>query len=326
MIIFFKKQSNNFKAITAMLLAVFCVTIMSVQAKLIGIEFNAVQITFARAIVVLILLMPLIYKLGGLDFLKTKKPFLHFFRGLAGLIGNVMFFLAFQRLPVADVTVISQAVPIFSCILAIIFLGETIGWRRWTAITIGFLGVIIAINPSVNIAVASLYALGGTLMWSTTIIFLRLLGSTEHPVKTKIKKVGKSIDQSFSKNYYSEIGLGIDFTARDLQEECKKNGHPWEIAKSFDQSALISENFMDLNSLSKLNFSLLKNGEIVQESNANKMIFNIDQIISYVSNYITLKTGDLIFTGTPSGVGPIKIGDNLEGFINDKSMFKVNIK
>ena len=184
MIIFLKEQSNNFKAITAMLLAVFCVTIMSVQAKLIGIEYNAVQITFARAIVVLILLMPFIYKLGGLNFLKTKKPFLHFFRGLAGLIGNVLFFLAFQRLPVADVTVISQAVPIFSCILAIIFLGETIGWRRWTAITIGFLGVIIAINPSVNIAVASLYALGGTLMWSTTIIFLRLLGSTEHPVKT----------------------------------------------------------------------------------------------------------------------------------------------
>ena len=184
MIIFLKEQSNNFKAITAMLLAVFCVTIMSVQAKLIGIEYNAVQITFARAIVVLILLMPFIYKLGGLNFLKTKKPFLHFFRGLAGLIGNVMFFLAFQRLPVADVTVISQAVPIFSSILAIIFLGETIGWRRWTAITIGFLGVIIAINPSVNIAVASLYALGGTLMWSTTIIFLRLLGSTEHPVKT----------------------------------------------------------------------------------------------------------------------------------------------
>ncbi len=142
----------------------------------------------------------------------------------------------------------------------------------------------------------------------------------------KIKKVGKSIDQSFSKNYYSEIGLGIDFTARDLQEECKKNGHPWEIAKSFDQSALVSENFMDLNSLNKLNFSLLKNGEIVQESNANKMIFNIDQIISYVSNYMTLKTGDLIFTGTPSGVGPIKIGDSLEGFINNKSMFKVNIK
>jgi len=142
----------------------------------------------------------------------------------------------------------------------------------------------------------------------------------------KIKKVGKSIDQSFSKNYYSEIGLGIDFTARDLQEECKKNGHPWEIAKSFDQSALVGEEFINLNSVNELNFSLLKNGEIVQESNANKMIFNIDQIISYVSNYMTLKTGDLIFTGTPSGVGPIKIGDCLEGFINDKSMFKVNIK
>ena len=142
----------------------------------------------------------------------------------------------------------------------------------------------------------------------------------------KIKKVGKSIDQSFSKNYYSEIGLGIDFTARDLQEECKKNGHPWEIAKSFDQSALVGEEFINLNSVNELNFSLLKNGEIVQESNANKMIFNIDQIISYISNYMTLKTGDLIFTGTPSGVGPIKIGDNLEGFINDKSMFKVNIK
>ena len=142
----------------------------------------------------------------------------------------------------------------------------------------------------------------------------------------KIKKVGKSIDQSFSKNYYSEISLGIDFTARDLQKECKKNGHPWEIAKSFDQSALVGEEFIDLNSVNKLNFSLLKNGEIVQESNANKMIFNIDQIISYVSNYMTLKTGDLIFTGTPSGVGPIKIGDSLEGFINDKSMFKVNIK
>ena len=95
-----------------------------------------------------------------------------------------MFFLAFQRLPVADVTVISQAVPIFSCILAIFFLKETIGWRRWTAIIIGFLGVIIAINPTGQIAIASIYALVGTLMWSTTIIFLRLLGTTEHPVKT----------------------------------------------------------------------------------------------------------------------------------------------
>ena len=112
----YKNTSNNFKAILAMILAVFCVTIMSVQAKLVGIEYHAVQITFARAMVVIILLLPLIYKLGGIKFLKTNKPYLHFFRSLAGLTGNIMFFLAFQRLPVADVTVISQAVPIFSCI------------------------------------------------------------------------------------------------------------------------------------------------------------------------------------------------------------------
>ena len=167
-----------------MILAVFCVTIMSVQAKLVGIEYHAVQITFARAMVVIILLLPLIYKLGGIEFLKTNKPYLHFFRSLAGLTGNIMFFLAFQRLPVADVTVISQAVPIFSCIFAIIFLNEIIGWRRWLAILIGFGGVVIAINPTGSIAIASIYALIGTLMWSTTIIFLRLLGTTEHPVKT----------------------------------------------------------------------------------------------------------------------------------------------
>jgi len=180
----FKSQSNNFKAIIAMIIAVFSVTLMSVQAKLIGIDYHPTQITFARGLVVLIFLAPLIYRLGGFNFLKTKKPVLHFFRSIAGLVGNLMFFFAFQRLPVADVTVISQAVPIFSCILAIIFLNEIIRWRRWTAILIGFLGVIIAINPSGEIALASIYALVATLMWSITIVFLRLLGTTEHPVKT----------------------------------------------------------------------------------------------------------------------------------------------
>ena len=184
MINLFKAQSNNFKAIIAIIIAVFSVTLMSVQAKLIGIDYHPTQITFARGIIVLIFLSPLIYKLGGLNFLKTKKPILHFFRSIAGLVGNLMFFFAFQRLPVADVTVISQAVPIFSGILAIFFLKEIIGWRRWTAIFIGFLGVIIAINPSGEIALASIYALVATLMWSITIIFLRLLGTTEHPVKT----------------------------------------------------------------------------------------------------------------------------------------------
>lgn len=142
----------------------------------------------------------------------------------------------------------------------------------------------------------------------------------------KIKKVGKSIDPVFSKDYYDKVGLGIDFTARDLQAKCKSNGHPWEIAKSFDQSALVGEDFFDVNSLKELNFSLSKNGETVQKSNANEMVFSIDQIISYVSKFITLKIGDLIFTGTPAGVGSVRIGDKLEGFINKERVFSLNIK
>ena len=142
----------------------------------------------------------------------------------------------------------------------------------------------------------------------------------------KIKKVGKSIDSKFSNGYYEEIGLGIDFTARDLQQKCKENGHPWEIAKAFDQSALVGEKFLKINSKENINFSLQKNGELVQKSSSDNMIFNIDEIISYVSKFMTLKIGDLIFTGTPSGVGPVSIGDTLEGFINEKKIFKVNIK
>tara|TARA_B100001094_G_C18190002_1_gene806498 strand:- start:3098 stop:3703 length:606 start_codon:yes stop_codon:yes gene_type:complete len=142
----------------------------------------------------------------------------------------------------------------------------------------------------------------------------------------KIKKVGKSIDLKFSNNYYEEVGLGIDFTARDLQRKCKEKGHPWEIAKAFDQSALVGEEFLKINSKENINFSLHKNGEVVQKSSSDNMIFDIDEIISYVSKFMTLKIGDLIFTGTPSGVGSISIGDTLEGFINEKKIFKVNIK
>ena len=176
--------NNNFKAITAMVLAVISVTLMSAQAKLIGIDYDPIQIAFIRAIIVMILLSPIIYKLGGVKFLKTNKPFLHFFRSIAGVIGNILFFYSFQRLPIADVTVISMAVPIFSSILALIILNEIIGWRRWTAIMFGFLGVIIALDPSINMKFASITALLATLMWSITIIFLRILGSTEHPIKT----------------------------------------------------------------------------------------------------------------------------------------------
>ena len=142
----------------------------------------------------------------------------------------------------------------------------------------------------------------------------------------KIKKLGKSIAIEYAKDYYSEIGLGIDFTARDLQQKCKTLGQPWEIAKAFDQSAVISEEFVKSSSLNQINFSLIKNGEIVQQANANEMIFDPNQIIHYVSKFMTLKIGDLIFTGTPKGVGPVKIGDKLEGFINEKKMFSVNIK
>ena len=142
----------------------------------------------------------------------------------------------------------------------------------------------------------------------------------------KIKKVGKSIDSKFSNGYYEEVGLGIDFTARDLQQKCKENGHPWEIAKAFAQSALVGDKFLKINSKENINFSLQKNGELVQKSSYDNMIFNIDEIISYVSKFMTLKIGDLIFTGTPSGVGPVSIGDTLEGFINEKKIFKVNIK
>ena len=142
----------------------------------------------------------------------------------------------------------------------------------------------------------------------------------------KIKKLGKSINLEYAKDYYSEIGLGIDFTARDLQENCKKLGRPWEIAKAFDQSAVISEQFIEVNSLNEINFSLKKNGEVVQKGNLKEMIFSPDQIIHYISKYMTVKIGDLIFTGTPSGVGPVKIGDKLEGFINAQKMFSVNIK
>lgn len=145
----------------------------------------------------------------------------------------------------------------------------------------------------------------------------------------KINKVGKNIQEQFATKYYEEIGLGIDFTARDLQENCKAKGLPWEIAKAFDNSALVSEKFIKIDhskANNELNFELQINGKKVQEGNPNQMIFSINQIIAYVSKFITLKTGDLIFTGTPSGVGPINIGDQLTGILNNEKMFELEIK
>ena len=144
----------------------------------------------------------------------------------------------------------------------------------------------------------------------------------------RINKTGKHIEEQFAHKYYSKIGLGIDFTARDVQKECKAKGLPWEKAKSFDGSAQISRTFIDKFDLEldNINFSLEKNGEIVQEGNTKKMLFSFNQIITYVSRFFTLKIGDLIFTGTPEGIGKVSAKDNLKGFIGEKEMFKVVIK
>jgi 2-keto-4-pentenoate hydratase/2-oxohepta-3-ene-1,7-dioic acid hydratase in catechol pathway len=142
----------------------------------------------------------------------------------------------------------------------------------------------------------------------------------------KIDKNGKNIAEKFADKYYSSMSLGIDFTARDLQAECKSKGLPWEKAKSFEHSAPISTDWVSADNLIEAKFSLKKNGELVQSGAVTDMIFNINQIISYVSRYMTLKTGDLIYTGTPSGVGQVVIGDKLEGFLNGQKMFEFDIK
>lgn len=139
----------------------------------------------------------------------------------------------------------------------------------------------------------------------------------EAEIVLKINRLGKNIETRFANRYFSEIGLGIDFTARDIQQKCKEKGKPWEIAKAFDGSAPISK-FVDktkYNDLNNLNFSLDLNEENVQSGNTKDMIFSFDELISYVSKFVTLKIGDLIFTGTPAGVGPIKKGDRLIGKI-----------
>ena len=144
----------------------------------------------------------------------------------------------------------------------------------------------------------------------------------------KISKNGKNIDEKFAHKYYNEIGIGIDFTARDIQEECKKNGLPWERAKGFDGSAQISNEFInkELLILNDINFSLSLNNSVMQTGNSKNMIFSFDQIISYISKYYTLRVGDLIYTGTPSGVEKVERGDILSCFINSNEMLKVNIK
>jgi len=143
----------------------------------------------------------------------------------------------------------------------------------------------------------------------------------------KISKVGKNIEEQFAHKYYNEIGLGIDFTARDLQSKAKEKGLPWEKAKAFDNSAPIG-NFMSIEGLdlNNINFSLAINGETKQAGNSKDLIFNFDKVISYVSRFVTLKVGDLIYTGTPEGVGPVKIGDKMEGFLMGERTLTLVVK
>ena len=150
----------------------------------------------------------------------------------------------------------------------------------------------------------------------------------EIEVILKICKLGKSIEKKFAKKYYDQVGLGIDFTARDLQFELKSKGLPWEKAKAFDGSALIGNwiNKTEFKNLNDINFSLNKNGSLVQKGNTSQMMWNFDELISEISKFFTLKIGDVIFTGTPAGVGKVNRGDKLEGFINNNHNFKINIK
>ena len=149
----------------------------------------------------------------------------------------------------------------------------------------------------------------------------------ELEVVLKIKKNGKYIQKDQAHEYYDHIGLGIDFTARDIQDQLKSKGHPWETAKAFDHSAVVS-NFFHLGEFNKqsIHFTLRKNGETVQNGNTAEMIFDFDYIIGYVSRFFTLQVGDLIFTGTPKGVGKIEQGDLLEGFLEGKQVLSCQIK
>jgi len=150
----------------------------------------------------------------------------------------------------------------------------------------------------------------------------------EVEVIVKINRVGKYISKEFAHKYYDKIGLGIDFTARDIQQNQKQFGLPWEKAKAFDGSALIGKwvNKTSFDDINDINFSLMKNNELVQQGNTSQMLWDIDSIIAYVSSFFTLKIGDIIFTGTPAGVGTVKENDKLKGFINGDEFFDLKIR
>lgn len=150
----------------------------------------------------------------------------------------------------------------------------------------------------------------------------------EVEILVKINRVGKHIDKKFAHKYYKEIGLGIDFTARDLQSKLKAKGLPWEKAKAFDGAAVVG-NWLSVDAIKNVNdikFTLQKNDTTVQQGNTSRMLWKIDELIEYVSKYFTLKIGDIIFTGTPAGVGKVIANDKLKGFIENKEMFSITVK
>lgn len=144
----------------------------------------------------------------------------------------------------------------------------------------------------------------------------------------RICRLGKHIEEKFASRYYDQVTVGIDFTARDVQQQCKEKGWPWEKAKAFDGSAPVGKliTLDKLPPIDSLDIELKKNGEVVQKGNTKDMIFNVDRLISYVSQYVTLKIGDLIFTGTPEGVGPVERGDVLEASLNGESLLRLKVK
>lgn len=151
----------------------------------------------------------------------------------------------------------------------------------------------------------------------------------ETELVVKINRLGKNISEKFAHKYYDEIGLGVDFTARDIQQKLKEKGLPWERAKAFDGSAVIGEYFInkaEFHDLSNIDFRLEINGEEKQHGNTKDMLSNIDKLIAEVSKYFTLKIGDLIYTGTPVGVGPVKINDELKGYIENQCLFNFKVK
>jgi acylpyruvate hydrolase len=145
----------------------------------------------------------------------------------------------------------------------------------------------------------------------------------------RVSKEGKNVQEKFASKYYDAIGIGIDFTARDLQQKAKEKGLPWDIAKGFNGSAPVSDKFLpvsEFKDLKSINFSLKINGELKQQGNTSLMLFGFDYIIAYLSKFFTLRTGDLIFTGTPKGVGPVKVGDTLTAYIEDENLLEFEVK